>query len=201
MEETTPMQPEQNEELQNNAQETVVETIVEEPHTDNQPKEEPVPAAEETPAAEEAPAAEAPEEAQEAAAPAAETEEKQEAEAPAVDLNSMDREGLLAVLQELMTEEIQAIKGRATALRARFNELNKEVQKKAFDTFVAEGGNKEEYEAQNDSVAEAFYRLYDQYRERRQKYLADLEVQKQKNYEAKQALIEELRTLIDSEEE
>ncbi|MBR4773526.1 MAG: DUF349 domain-containing protein [Bacteroidales bacterium] len=195
MEETTPMQPEQNEELQNNAQETVVETIVEEPHTDNQPKEEPAPAAEE------APAAEAPEEAHEAAAPAAETEEKQEAEEPAVDLNSMDREGLLAVLQELMTEEIQAIKGRATALRARFNELNKEVQKKAFDTFVAEGGNKEEYEAQNDSVAEAFYRLYDQYRERRQKYLADLEVQKQKNYEAKQALIEELRTLIDSEEE
>ena len=163
MEETTPMQSEQNEELQPKAEETV-ETTVE-------------------------PKAETPE---------PETEPQAE---PATDYSTLDREGLLAAMQELMKEEMQAIKGRAATIRNRFNELNREAQKALFDTFLAEGGNKDEYEAKNDSVAEQFYALYDKYRERRQQFLADLEVQKKKNLEAKQALIEELRTLVDSGEE
>ena len=188
MEETTPLQPEVNEELQSNAPEATIE----QPNTETvEPEVQPTEAVTETPVEEPA-SSDVPEE------PIAEEQPSTE---PSVDLNSLDREGLLAALQELMNEEIQSIKGRATALRTRFNELNKEVQKKAFDTFLAEGGNKDEYQAQNDNVADAFYQLYDKYRERRQKFLADLEVQKQKNFEAKQALIEELRTLIDSEED
>ena len=198
MEETTPLQPEVNEELQSNAPEATNEQVNTEPvepevqptEPKAEPAEEPVEVPTEEPTDTSAEPAEAP-----AEEPTEETTE------PTVDISTLDREGLLAAMQELMTEEIQAIKGRATALRAHFNDLNREAQKKAFDAFLAEGGNKDDYQAQNDSLAETFYRLYDQYRERRQKFLADLEVQKQKNYEAKQALIEELRTLIDSEEE
>ena len=187
MEETTPLQPEVNEELQSNAPEATNEQVPVENTEAVGPEVQPT-----------EPVAEMPVE-EPTEAPAEETAE--EPAEPTADISTLDREGLLAAMQELMTEEIQAIKGRATALRARFNDLNREAQKKAFEAFLAEGGNKDDYQAQNDSVAESFYRLYDQYRERRQKYLADLEVQKQKNYEAKQALIEELRTLIDSEEE
>ena len=187
MEETTPLQPEVNEELQSNAPEATNEQVPVENTEAVEPEVQPT-----------EPVAEMPVE-EPTEAPAEETAE--EPAEPTADISTLDREGLLAAMQELMTEEIQAIKGRATALRARFNDLNREAQKKAFEAFLAEGGNKDDYQAQNDSVAESFYRLYDQYRERRQKYLADLEVQKQKNYEAKQALIEELRTLIDSEEE
>lgn len=191
MEETTPLQPEVNEELQSNAPEATNEQVPVENTEAVEPEVQPT-----------EPVAEMPVE-EPTEAPAEETAEEtaEEPAEPTADISTLDREGLLAAMQELMTEEIQAIKGRATALRARFNDLNREAQKKAFEAFLAEGGNKDDYQAQNDSVAESFYRLYDQYRERRQKYLADLEVQKQKNYEAKQALIEELRTLIDSEEE
>lgn len=156
-EETIPVQPEEKEELQNEAREATNEECIEEPVTT--------------------------------------------AEEASEDISHLDREGLLSALEGLMNEEIQAIKGRATALRARFNELNKETQRAALEAFVAEGGKKEEYEAQNDSVAEAFYGLYDRYRERRQQFLAEVELQKQRNLQAKQALIEELRTLIDSEGE
>lgn len=89
----------------------------------------------------------------------------------------------------------------ATAIRNRFNELNREVQKKAFEAFVAEGGNKDEYEEKGDAVAETFNNLYSQYRTKRQQMLEAIEAQKKKNLEAKQALIEELRTLVDSDEE
>ena len=177
-EENTPMQPESTEELHNQAPEATTAQSTAEAATTAEP----------TPAESEATAE------QTAAEPEA-TEE------PSVDYTHLDREGLLAALQELMGEEIQAIKGRATSLRTRFNELNREAQKAAFDAFLANGGNKDDYQPLNDNVAEAFYNLYDKYRERRQQFLADLEAQKQKNLQAKQALIEELRTLIDSEEE
>ncbi|MBQ8703880.1 MAG: DUF349 domain-containing protein [Bacteroidales bacterium] len=173
MEENTPMQPTENEELQNQAAEApVVENPVE-ATTDNQPVE---------PAAPEAHAAE-------------ETAE------PEIDYSALDRHELLEALEQLMSEEVQQIKGRAQAIRTRFNELNHEVQKAAFEAFLADGGNKDDYQAQNDNIAEQFYSLYDRYRARRQKYLEDLEEQKKKNLEAKQTLLDELRTLVDSEEE
>ncbi len=184
MEETTPLQPTENEELQNQAEENVAVEATAEAVTDNQPTET-------------APAAEP--EAEAAPEPAA--AEHEAAEEPAPDYSQMDREGLMAALEELMNEAVQQIKGRAQAIRTRFNELNRDVQKAAFEAFLADGGNKDDYQAQNDSLAEQFYALYDRYRARRQQYLEELEAQKKKNLEAKQALIDELRTLVDSEEE
>ncbi len=184
MEETNPMQPAENEELQKQVEANPVEETPAENLNDNQPNEA-------------APVAETSEEPAPEAAPA-ETDETAE---PVQDYSVLDREGLLAALQELMTEEVQQIKGRAQAIRTRFNELNRDVQKAAFDAFLAEGGNKDDYQPQNDTLADEFYALYDRYRARRQQYLEELEQQKKKNLEAKQALIEELRVLVDSEEE
>ncbi|MCR5444983.1 MAG: DUF349 domain-containing protein [Bacteroidales bacterium] len=184
MEETNPMQPAENEELQKQVEATPVEETPAENLNDNQPNEA-------------APVAETSEEPAPEAAPA-ETDETAE---PVQDYSVLDREGLLAALQELMTEEVQQIKGRAQAIRTRFNELNRDVQKATFDAFLADGGNKDDYQPQNDMLADEFYALYDRYRARRQQYLEELEQQKKKNLEAKQALIEELRVLVDSEEE
>lgn len=184
MEENTPMQPTENEELQNQATEAPVEENPVEATTDNQPVE---------PAAPEAPVPEA---------DASEASEAPEAPAePEIDYSALDRQGLLDALEQLMTEEVQQIKGRAQAIRSRFNELNHEVQKAAFEAFLANGGNKDDYQAQNDNIAEQFFSLYDRYRARRQQYLEELEQQKKKNLDAKEALLEELRALVDSDEE
>ena len=199
MEEITPLQPAENEELQNKAEETPVEETPVEATTENEPVEPTSEPSAKEPLAEAEPTAEEP---QAESEPAAEDPQSEEPEAePAVDYSTLDREGLMAAMQQLMTEAVQTIKGRAQAIRTRFNDLNHEVQKSAFDAFLAEGGNKDDYQPQNDALAEQFYALYDQYRARRQQYIEDLEAQKKKNLEAKQALIEELRTLVDSEEE
>lgn len=200
MEENTPLQPTESEVLQNQAEETpVVETPVE-ATTDNTTVE-PTPAVEE--AATEQPAAQEALAEQPTIEEAPTTEDSnEEASVEATpDYSTLDREGLLSALEQLMTEEVQKIKGRAQAIRMHFNELNREVQKTAFDAFLAEGGNKDEYQPQNDALADQFYALYDRYRARRQEYIENLEAQKKKNLEAKQALIEELRSLVDSDEE
>lgn len=156
----------------------------------------------ETPVVAEAPAPEAA-----AAAPAAEAETnapaaEAEAEAePEPDYSACTREELVAAMKELMGQDVQKIKNRVASIRTRFNELNREVQNAAFEKFIAEGGNKDEYQYENDAVAEEMHRLHDQYRAARQKYMEEIEAQKQRNLEAKQALIEEMRQLIDSEDE
>ena len=152
MEESTPKQPEMNEELQSKAEETVERTVEEE-------------AEQKSVTAEAAVAEERKSEM---------VEETEPGEATP-DYSTMDREGLIEALEGLMGEEMQAIKGRAAAIRNRFNELNREAQKTVYEAFLADGGNKDEYEAKNDGVAERFYALYDKYRERRQQFLAEQE--------------------------
>ena len=150
-----------------------------------------------TPETAETPVVEAPEgpsNAEQPAAPeAAEEPATPEAEAePEPDYSACTREELVEAMKELMGQDIQKIRNRVAAIRTRFNELNREVQNAAFEKFIAEGGNKDDYQYENDAVAEEMHRLHDQYRAARQKYLDDLEQQKKQNLEAKQALIEEI---------
>ena len=126
--------------------------------------------------------------------PAAEAE-------PETDYSALNREELVAAMRELLQQEIQNIKNRVASVRNRFNELNHEVQKEAFEKFLADGGNKEDYQPENDTLAQEMHSLYEQYRTKRQKYQEELDEQKKRNLEAKQALIEEMRQLIDSSDE
>lgn len=132
--------------------------------------------------------------------PTEETAEAPEAE-PVVDYSSMTREELLAAFTELLEDDISRIRNRASAIRNQFNLLNKEVEKQAFEAFLAEGGNKEDYTPSNDAVAEEFYKAYDTYRARRQKMQEEIDAQKAANLEAKKQILEELRVLIDKDEE
>ncbi len=161
-------------------------------------------AAEPTAAPAEEPATETsavPNEVSAAPAPAEPETEAETEEEPQVDYTSMSREELLAAFNELMNEDINKIRNRATTIRNQFNLLNKEMEKQAFEAFLADGGNKDDYHPANDALAETFYKAYDNYRARRQKMQEELEAQKQRNLEAKQQILEELRTLIDKDEE
>lgn len=161
------------------------ENIAEEPATEEPVAEKP---AVEEPATEQ-PAAEQPV----AEEPVAEEE-------PQVDYSEFDRDGLISALNELLqAQDITSIKNRVAAIRERFNDLDKEVKKAAFDKFIEEGGNKDEYEGGDDATAEAFRKAYNVYRERRQKHIDEIEAAKQKNLEAKKQILEELRQVIADE--
>lgn len=180
MEELNEMQPNvQNDELQTNAQQPAADI---DSNTNNV-----------TPAPE--PVAETMPE-----APATETPAEAEPE-PEVDYSAMTREELLAALNELMQQDVARIRNRVSAIRNQFNTLNKEVEKQAFEAFLADGGNKDDYKGENDELANTFYKVYETYRNRRQKMLDEIEAAKQRNLEAKRQLLEQLRLLIDKDEE
>lgn len=148
--------------------------------------------------------------AEEKPAEALEQEEKE----PEVDYSNLSREELVAAFKELLEQDVQKIKNRVTLLRTRFNALESERKAEtpeptpepepAEAEAQTENNEKTEQPAEKpfrDEISEEFHRLQNRYRELRQKYLDNLEEQKKKNLQAKQALIEELRQLIDSEEE
>lgn len=177
-------------EMQQNVQNDVPQPIVEEtaPAAENNDSNTINPNADTEPVAETVPEA------------TAETAAEQEAE-PEVDYSALSREELLAALNELLNNDVSKIRNRVSAIRNQFNTLNKEVEKKAFEAFIADGGNKDEYQYSNDAVAEAFHKAYDTYRTRRQKMQEEQEAAKKRNLQAKQQILEELRTLIDKDEE
>ncbi len=132
----------------------------------------------------------------------AESEEAEIEEEPVVDYNSHSREELVEALKELLqTDDITKIKNRVGAIKLRFAEADKEAKKAAFDKFIEDGGNKDEYEGGDDAVAEAYRKTYSIYRERRQKHIDEIEAAKKHNLELKQQILEELRKLIDDESE
>lgn len=122
-------------------------------------------------------------------------------EEPVVDYSAMDRKELVEAMKVLLEEHVVNIKNRVSALRMRFNELSQEMQAEALRKFVEDGGAKEGFKMEDDQEGRAFYKLYGVYRERRQQHQEALEAAKQKNLEAKQAILEELRVLVNSDEE
>ncbi|MBO4588781.1 MAG: DUF349 domain-containing protein [Bacteroidales bacterium] len=121
---------------------------------------------------------------------------------PEVDYSAMGREELVATLEELLKDEdITHVKNRVSALKMRFNDLEKEHYDAEFAKFISDGGNKDDYKRQEDQTSEAYGKLYATYRRRRQEHLDAVEAEKQQNLTAKEAVLESLKQLVERGEE
>ncbi len=121
---------------------------------------------------------------------------------PEADYSCMDREELVTVFEALMQDgDITHIKNRVAALKIRFHDLEKEHYETLLAKYVENGGNKDEYSRQDDQTTMAFAKLYAEYRKRRQAHIDEIESEKQRNLEAKEAVLESLKQLVESGEE
>ena len=184
--------------------EAVEEPAAAEPEADNAPEQ-----ATEEPAAEAAPAEPTAEpetvNAEPEAAAEATTEPQQPAQPepwvePQEDYTGLTREELIEKFKELLNEEVTKIKNRTALIIEHYSDAEKACRKAALDAFIAEGGKKEEYEQPEDPVSQEFWKLYEQYREKRQRHIEAVEAQKQQNLKQKQEILNELKALIDSDE-
>lgn len=120
---------------------------------------------------------------------------------PEVDYTQMSRDELLAAITELMQQDVAKIRNRVRAIRDQFNSLNRDLEQQALKAFEEQGGNKEDFKFENDLTAQEFYKTCDAYRARRQKMQEEMEAQKQQNLVAKRQILDELRALIDKDED
>lgn len=122
-------------------------------------------------------------------------------EEPNTDYSGLSREEMVEAMKSLMLEHVSHVRNRAARLKELFGALNREVLKNDYEAFLADGGDKATYEDHNDAVANAFYEVYNRYRDLRQQWNDEQEAEKQRNLTQKQELVEAMRQLAENEEE
>ena len=204
----------------------VAETPAEAAAGETEPAEAPA-GAEEAPAVEEAPAEEAAPRAkrariQPAAEPVAEAAEEA---APAdVQVDFADEEAALAaqnagleIEDETPEEEaadrlagetpdtadkfaVQSIRRDVEALKIAFYRIRRAEVEAARRRFIEEGGAEEDFAPSVDGAEVQLKEQFKIYRQRRDAFIANLEAEKEANLKVKQAIIEELKELVNSDE-
>lgn len=94
----------------------------------------------------------------------------------------------------------QQLRARVELIKIAFYKLVRAVDDARRLKFISDGGNADEYTVETTDIEKRFKALLTLYRERRDSVLAASEEQKQVNYKAKEAIIEELKALINSTE-
>jgi hypothetical protein len=115
--------------------------------------------------------------------------------------DTYDREKLVEILEETVKEEnILKIKTRVALIKVAFLRLSKEYRQQALENHLKEGGTRENYTPVTDPLVEKFNLVFETYKKNKIKFNEHQEVVKLRNLDAKKAILEELKELINSEE-
>ncbi len=116
------------------------------------------------------------------------------------DYHAMSKEALADELEKLVKKEkVQAIKEHVEEIRAEFNAKFDEEMEEKKEEFLAEGGNIIDFHY-STPLKKQFNSLYFDYKEKRNKYYQQLKQDLNQNLEKRLEIIEELKGLIDVEE-
>ncbi len=116
------------------------------------------------------------------------------------DYHAMSKEALADELERLLKgEKVQAIKEHVTEIRTEFNAKFDEEMEEKKEEFLADGGNIIDFHY-STPLKKRFNSLYFDYREKRNNYYKKLKQDLNKNLNNRLEIIEELKGLIDVEE-
>ncbi len=117
------------------------------------------------------------------------------------EISRLNKEEVLARLAEKVGEEPSTdLRNEIEALKVAFYKIHRADMEARRKTFYEENGADAEYKPQIDEAEVRFKELYNIYRTKRDAATALSDKEKEENYAAKLAVIEELKQLVDSEE-
>lgn len=120
---------------------------------------------------------------------------------PMLDYHSMSMENLVGELQKLVkNEKVQAINKHVSSIKYEFDQKFHDFLDEKKEEFISKGGN--EIDFRYNSVAKRqFNEVYSDYREKRDQYYKKLDQSLKDNLQKRLNIIEELKGLIDIEED
>ena len=131
-------------------------------------------------------------EAEQMAGSAADTEDK---------FTGRGKEELVALFTRMLEEQpVQSIRRDVEALKIAFYRIRRAEVEAARRRFIEEGGAEEDFAPSVDGAEIQLKELFKEYRHRRDAFIANLEAEKEANLKIKQAIIEELKELVNSDE-
>ena len=117
------------------------------------------------------------------------------------ELDGLNKLLLVEMLEELVQNpDIQSIKDKVAAIRLHFNKLNKEDMDNELDQFLQSGGEAESFQHTEDPIEQRFNAAFGIFKANRAKQNEDLEKQKTENLAKKQAILDELKEIIASDD-
>ncbi|MBM1108190.1 DUF349 domain-containing protein [Aurantibacter crassamenti] len=132
---------------------------------------------------------------------AEDTDNHQRHEIPILDYHSMSMENLVGELQRLVrNEKVQAIKKHIEGIKYEFDLKFQEFLEQKKEEFIETGGNEVDFKY-NSVTKRQFNEVYQDYREKRNAYHKGLEKNLKENLATRLAIIEELKGLINVEED
>ena len=132
---------------------------------------------------------------------AEDTENEKRHTIPMLDYHSMSMENLVGELQRLVkNEKVQAINKHVSAIKYEFDQKFQDFLDEKKEEFISKGGN--EVDFRYNSVAKRqFNEVYSDFREKRDQYYKQLDQSLKTNLQKRLEIIEELKGLIDIEED
>ncbi|MGA9324761.1 MAG: DUF349 domain-containing protein, partial [Salegentibacter sp.] len=119
---------------------------------------------------------------------------------PKKDYHSMSKEALADELEHLLKKEkVQAIKDHVIEIRTEFNAKFDEEMEEKKEEFLADGGNIIDFHY-STPLKKRFNSIYFDYKEKRNRYYKQLKQDLNENLSKRHEIIEELKGLIDVEE-
>ena len=130
-----------------------------------------------------------------------ETEEEAEAASHNDTLTNLSEAELVALFaQRLESEPIQTLRPIVEAIKIAFYKQHRAKVEAERKTFIEQGGNEEEFTPTVDNDEVRFKELFAVYRNERDRHIAELEASKEENLKLKLQIIEELKELVNSDE-
>lgn len=121
-------------------------------------------------------------------------------EIPMRDYHEMSMENLVGELQKLVkNEKVQAIRKHVDSIKDEFNQKFDEFLEKKKEEFLATGGNEIDFRY-NSVDKRQFNEVYTEYKEKRNQYYKSLEKSHKENLAYRLDLIEQLKALVNVEE-
>lgn len=120
---------------------------------------------------------------------------------PMLDYHAMPMENLVGELQRLVkNEKVQAINKHVSSIKYEFDQKFQEFLEHKKEEFVSNGGNEVDFKY-NSVAKRQFNEVYGEYREKRDHYYKQLEQNLKINLQKRLEIIEQLKGLIDVEED
>lgn len=117
------------------------------------------------------------------------------------DFSDCNKLQLIEILEETVQDaDVVKIKDKVVSIKSNFLRICKEERDKEMEQFILDGGEKENYEHVEDPLEIRFKAAFNIFRNNKLKFNEALEEQKVANLQQKNAILEELKQLINSEE-
>lgn len=116
--------------------------------------------------------------------------------------DTLERSQLLELLEKYINEgDFNQTKAQIGSIKVAFINQTKEIKNHQLEDFLNNGGVKEEFVTEPDELEIKFNEVFKVYKEKKNKITEEAEKQKTENFILKTQIIEDLKKLIDSEEE